>query len=361
MSRLDAVAKAFDPERLRLARQLGKLTKTKVADDVGVSGSLITQYEKSGGTRPTPATIGKLALALGVDAEFFMKERPLPRPGEAHFRSLRSSSKAERAQALAGAFLLWDMLEVFQQHLRLPDVAVPRIAVDEGSGRDEIEAAAAAVRQEWDLPEGPVGHVVRHLEQHGIIVTRLMFDTHRLDAFSVELDDRPFVILGDDKGDAARSRLDAAHELGHLVMHDEMEPGDGMVEHQAQQFGAAFLMPEDQIRPLLPSRFDLRELIDLKHQWGVSIAALLYRSRELGVMGDSTYRRAVTYMASRGYRTNEPAPIGKLEAPVLVERCWDALLKAGWTVEDLAGQLHQPRERVEQFLRTGDIRTRITV
>src|SRR5437868_6471461 len=107
----------------------------------------------------------------------------------------------------------------------------------------------------------------------------------------------------------------------------------GIVERQAHQFGAAFLMPEEQIRPLLPSRFELRRLIDLKHQWGVSIAALLYRCRELGVMSDAIYRRAVTFMSAQGYRVREPAPIGSPEHPVLLERCLDALHQAGvaWT------------------------------
>ncbi len=360
MTDLDAVAKAFDADRLQLARQSQRFTKTKLAEDIGVTSSVITQYER-GTTRPTRATLAKLAFALRVDPRFFMKHQPLPLAGDAHFRSLRSSTKAERAQAVANVYLLWDVVQLIERHLRLPAVDIPRVPLDDAAEREEIEAAAQEVRVAWQLPDGPVGHVVRQLEQHGVIVTRLMLESHRLDAFSIELGPRPFVVLGRDKGDAARSRLDAAHELGHLVVHDEIEPGDGIVERQAHQFAASFLLPADQIGPLLRPNFDLGRLIELKHQWGVSIAALLFRSRELKVMTDATYRRAVTFMSARGYRTREPAPITRFEAPLLLERCRLALAELGLHLDDVAEQIRVPVERVAVFFEDDDERAPVSL
>jgi Zn-dependent peptidase ImmA (M78 family)/transcriptional regulator with XRE-family HTH domain len=357
---LDNVVAAFDPLRLRLARQLARMTKAEIAKRHGFNSSLLTQYER-GTTRPSTANVAKLALALGVDAAYFMKERPLPTPGTAHFRSLRSSSKAERDRAVAEAFVLWDAITVMERHLQLPPVSFPQISLDEDSSIDDVESAAHAVRDAWDVPDGPVANVVRLLESHGAVVARLHFETRRLDAFSIELGDRPFVLLGDDKGDAARSRLDAAHELAHLVAHDDAEAGDGNVERQAHQFAAAFLMPADQIASELPARFDISRFIDLKHQWGVSIAALLYRARELSVMSDSVYRRAVTYMSSSGYRVHEPAPLFQHEAPVLLGRCLIALADVGITVEDIATELHLPPEIVVRLLDTTDERPRVTI
>ena len=34
----------------------------------------------------------------------------------------------------------------------------------------------------------------------------------------------PYIILGDDKGSAVRSRFDVAHELGHLILHRNLSP-----------------------------------------------------------------------------------------------------------------------------------------
>ena len=59
------------------------------------------------------------------------------------------------------------------------------------------------------------------LESHGVAVIRLPLGSVDVDAFSLPLPDHPVVVLGTDKNDRARSRFDAAHELGHLVMHGD--------------------------------------------------------------------------------------------------------------------------------------------
>ena len=69
-----------------------------------------------------------------------------------------------------------------------------------------------------------------------------------MDACLVDHHDRPVVVLGADKGQSDRSPFDAAHELGHLVLHRPEHAGTREVETQAHRFAAAFLMPADAIR-----------------------------------------------------------------------------------------------------------------
>ncbi len=80
---------------------------------------------------------------------------------------------------------------------------------------------AGALRASWALPPGPAPNVVELLESHGVAVIRLPLGSVDVDAFSLPLPDHPVVVLGTDKNDRARSRFDAAHELGHLVMHGD--------------------------------------------------------------------------------------------------------------------------------------------
>jgi hypothetical protein len=68
---------------------------------------------------------------------------------------------------------------------------------------------------------------------------------------------------------------------------------------------------------------DWKHLLALKRVWGVSVSALLFRSRSIGVMSDSSYKRAMAAMSSRGWRTNEPGDIGPPEAPSLFARSLD--------------------------------------
>jgi hypothetical protein len=77
-----------------------------------------------------------------------------------------------------------------------------------------------------------------------------------------------------------------------LILHRNAQPGDVRHEREADQFAAEFLMAAARIEPTLPRRIDFTRLISLQSYWGVSVEALLSRSRELGVMSDPTHRRA---------------------------------------------------------------------
>ncbi|MFD0008790.1 ImmA/IrrE family metallo-endopeptidase [Streptomyces sp. NPDC127178] len=70
----------------------------------------------------------------------------------------------------------------------------------------------------------------------------------RVDAFSHWYGNRPLVFRNPAKNDKARSRFDAAHEAGHLVMRLDAEPGSRIVENQAHDFAAEFLMPSAECR-----------------------------------------------------------------------------------------------------------------
>src|SRR6266508_4411495 len=148
---------------------------------------------------------------------------------------------------------------------------------------------AGALRASWALPPGPAPNVVELLESHGVAVIRLPLGSVDVDAFSLPLPDHPVVVLGSDKNDRARSRFDAAHELGHLVMHGEQFWGLPQVEKHAHQFAAAFLMPCEDIYTELPERADWPQLFNLKQKWQVSLAALLMRAKTLGRMTDANY------------------------------------------------------------------------
>ena len=162
------------------------------------------------------------------------------------------------------------------------------------------QACAAHVRAAWSMAPGPIPDVVSTLERHGIVCARYHVGTQSVDAFSVPFPERPVVVLGDDKAKCDRERFSAPHELGHLVMHEPQSAGDRIIEDQANQFAAAFLMPADDIRSELPATAAWSEFLILKRRWGASIGALLMRARTLGRMPENTYVQAVRYMSMRG-------------------------------------------------------------
>jgi Zn-dependent peptidase ImmA (M78 family)/DNA-binding XRE family transcriptional regulator len=337
----------FDPNRLRLAREYNRLKRADLAERLGVSPSAITQLEL-GQTRPTSAHLTALALSLRFPPSFFLNDgrrTGVELDRDAFFRSLRSTKQLDRDRASAKAFLIAELLESIQRLAHLPVVNIPTdLLLPAKSDRADIEARAVELRRRWKIAKGPVPHVVRLLEVNGVVVSHCIFDCREMSSFSLWLKSRPIVVLKEERDDLARLRSDAAHELGHLVLHEASESSSQRVENQAQAFAASFLTPADQIGPLLPKSFDITYLAELKHTWGVSIAALLYRAHELERMSDRTYRRAMMAMSKHGWRVDEPFPLKGKEVPQLLDRSLDAVVRSGTHLAELINRCRLPAD-----------------
>lgn len=349
---------AFDPYRLTLARWAAGKTKAELAESLGLSPASISQYE-AGNTIPKPIVVAKMAMALGVPSTYFdissARRRPSPTT-RSFFRSLRATRQWERDQADALAEHAYDLIAYVDQRVKLPAVTVPSMPVTRTTTRGEIERVAAAVRDHWEVPDGrPVANVIRLLEAKGVAVCRLSERTYKVDGFSRWFERRPLVLLWDGKNDKARSRFDACHELAHLVIHHEPDLTDKLQERQADAFAAAFLMPAEQVVEHLPRRpprgTDWDRLRELQRQWGVSMAALLYRSRELGTLPEAGFRRAMTRYNQLALRHHDGQILGEPEQPRLIAGATYALLRHnGWTTEQLAQELHLSRGQLDELL-----------
>ncbi|HLH82549.1 MAG TPA: XRE family transcriptional regulator [Trebonia sp.] len=328
------VAALFDGARLTLARHLAGLRKSDLAARIDMSPTAVAAWE-SGAKRPTAGTVAKLALCLRVDPGFFAM-----RPDDVaalsttpHFRSLRSTTQLARDQAFAYGQLAVDIAASLERHVEYPDPDVPSFPVpvdsDEGDGP---ERAARHLRQAWGMGPGPAGHLVRLLENHGVLVVFSPPQAASVDAYSFDSRLRPVVVLNPVKRDYYRQRFDVAHELGHLVMHTDAEPGGRIVENQAHRFAAELLMPAAELRGLLPAGMGAsawQTLARLKEHWGTSIQALLYRARALGVLSDVSYRNAMATLTARGWRRSEPGLVNVPEQPSLLPRALELLAQAG--------------------------------
>lgn len=334
--RPSAAGTDFDGTRLTVARRLRRKTKATLAREVGITPTAIAQFEK-GITRPTQGVLAQLCLQLGVPRAFFGAGRPvtlLP-ASAAHFRSLRSTSAAAREQALAYGELCLELVDLIEGYVDLPPVSLPEIDLpDDDVADDTIVEAALLTRQAWGIEPGPIPSVVQALEAHGIIAMRLPPGTDTaVDAFSTFAGRRPLVFLSPVKDDKARSRFDAAHELGHVLLHPDTEPGSKLVEHQAHRFAAEFLMPHDEIVNDLPRRIDWPVFHDLKRHWGVSLRALVYRAHSLGRLSEASYRRANQQLSIWGYP--EPGALGPAESPQLLGMARQVITESGYDFDQI--------------------------
>lgn len=135
------------------------------------------------------------------------------------------------------------------------------------------------------------------------------------------------------KNDRARSCFDAAHELGHLVMHQDVTPGSQTVERQAHTFAAEFIAPPSQLEPDLPRKVDWDQLLQAKRKWGLSLEVLAYRAHAIGLWSEHSFRRANQHLRAAGFP--EQGPLGPPESPTLTRAALDPLARNGTTVEEL--------------------------
>ena len=344
------VAAFFDGARLTLARQLAGLRKSDLAQLLDMSPTAVAAWE-SGAKRPTAVTVARLALSLGVDPGFFAMRADdvAALSATPHFRSLRSTSQLARDQAFAYGQLAVDIATSLEKHVECPDPDVPSFPVPmDAVGRPEQpEQAAQRVRERWDMGAGPAPHLVRLLENHGVLVVFSPPQAASVDAYSFDSRLRPVVVLNPVKHDYYRQRFDVAHELGHLVMHTDAEPGGRTVEEQANRFAAEFLMPAAEIRGELPKAMNAaawQSLARCKERWGTSLQALLYRARRLGALSEVSYRNAMATLTSRGWRRSEPGLVTVLEQPSMLPRALELLAAEGISEYDLRDQCRVPAE-----------------
>ena len=316
------VAVRFQPEQLTRARELRGLTRAALAAMVEKTPGAISQFE-SGISRPDPQTIARISLALAMPVSFFARHNAghSISTDACHFRSLRSVSQFLRRQAIRIGELGHEVLALAESEgVELPDDAIsPLRSLPQTP--EEIEQLAVDVRRRWGLGMGPIHELLPLLESKGLRILPLTDACAEVDAFSTWVGREPIALLSFAKP-SSRIHFDAAHELGHLLMHDDVSPGNPLLEADADAFASAFLIPRESFIKECPSRWNLNVFRALKSRWRVSIQSLVVRAHRLNKLSPASYRNAFVDLGRLGYRKTEPDE-WELSKPVVLKRALD--------------------------------------
>ncbi|WP_090829012.1 XRE family transcriptional regulator [Nitrosovibrio tenuis] len=325
--------KKFNPNRLTFARTRRGYKKADLAKKIGVTPRSMTGYE-SGEFPPELERLDQIAGALKFPRDFFFEEDPIEQieSDAVSFRAMSKMSATLKNMALGAGTIAVQLNSWIENKFQLPSPDLPEL------GRDiDSEAAAEALRKYWGLGEQAISNMVHLLEAKGVRVFSLAIEAKEVDAFSMWWDGTPFVFLNTQKS-AEHSRFDAAHELGHLVMHRHGQPHGQEAEKEANTFASAFLMPS---RSVMSKQFrfpTLDGLIKAKRYWSVSVAALNYRLHSLGLTSEWINRSLCIQISQAGYRTREPNEVQRETSQVL-DKVFNALRTEGIGKGDIARDL----------------------
>lgn len=336
-------ARRLIPARLIEGRQVSGLNQSELAAKVGVSRQAVSSYEQ-GDKTPEPETMLAIAKALDQPISFFVTEIPnsFGPLSVNFFRKTGADTKRRNMACEVYARWLAQAAFTFESVANFPAVTIPSFEPKSTEANryddEEIEDIAESVRHHFGLGLGPISNVVRLMEAVGVIMCRLEVEGESVGAFSFWSGSRPFVFLASDKDSGARARYDAAHELGHLVLHrwvgaDEIEDKDRLkeIEREADRFAGAFLLP----RKSFPNEVyspRLGAFVELKKRWKVSIQAMIYRCKNLGLFDEQQVTNLYKQISFKKWRKNEPldGPSGlPLESPILLRKIVSLVVDSG--------------------------------
>ncbi len=348
----------FVGERLREAREARTQSAASLAASVGISAQAIYQYENDRNS-PSSTVLVQIAETLQLPVSFFLKPSRSLGDSQVFYRSMAAATARARQRAQTRLYWLRDIEDYLTDFVSLPAPNIPDFGLPPDPAllsNAEIEEAADELRQCWRLGSTPIANMVLLLENHGVVVARDRLGAESLDGTSqVSPSARPFVIIGTDKGSPARWRFDAAHELGHLVLHSA-SPRDLVrrpdlykrIEEQAHRFAAAFLLPLSSFGDDLFA-VSLDALRALKPKWNVSIAMMIMRARSARLLSEETERRLWIGMSRRKWRAVEPYDDSTpIEEPRLMRRSFELILNEGdQTPADVLDRLALAAEDIE--------------
>lgn len=296
-------------QRLFRARKAAGLSLRALGDAVGLSHAAIKKYE-DGVAIPSSEVLIKLSRALKVRSEHFFRPETVELDGVEYRK--RSSLPKKQLNAITH-----EVIDQIERRIELeslfPTPPVTPFATVEGQPKtikdlSQIEEAAESIRQAWELGFDPIPDLIDVLETHGIRV--FMVDANfdrKFDGLAAKVNQMPIVVVGSNwPGD--RQRFTLAHELGHLMLADRLA-ADIDEEMACNRFAGAFLIPRQSVFQKLGEHrnyIEPKELALLKEEFGLSMAGILYRASDLGIVTHAYRGDQARLFRIKGWHITEP-------------------------------------------------------
>lgn len=211
---------------------------------------------------------------------------------------------------------------------------------------------ARRVRNELGLGEyekDPIDSVIDVLHRFGVRVMELRTEL-RIDGLAARFDSEHAVILNP-VAPNDRFRMNAAHELGHVVLGDcGRTSADKLEEQQAFEFASHLLLPNRALKDAFDGQSMIR-LLKFKERYGISLAAMVYRAEKQRVITKPMARKLWIGFAKKGWKTTEPGDVRPDRATRFEELIDAAVADGRLSVRDAANiaavRPEELRERVE--------------
>jgi transcriptional regulator len=308
----------FNGDILKQLRLLYGMTRKELATKLDITEQAIWQFEKN---EISPKTSVKLKMTnlFGVRSDYFSQMSSNSNFDMTSVAFRNEAENTRKATDIQEAYLnALDSLVVYLESIvTIPNQKIIDL-VNTLSQKEQdnasLEEIALFVREFLEV-SGDNSDLLYRLEKSGIYIFERNMANNE-DAYSIwSNNNRPFIILGIGKT-AVRRNFDLAHELGHLLLHRNIDfstlSKDEFLEKEseANNFASYFLLPKEEFCKDMTNLVGKRvsnpdNYIDLKRKYSVSIQALEYRAFKLGLISPSQHGYFYRLINKNNYRTFE--------------------------------------------------------
>jgi len=298
-------------ERLKRARIKAGLSMEELVAKASniVSKQAISQYEKNL-KNPSSTVLIALANALGVGVDYFFRNIDVS-IGEVDFRKQSTFGK-KKQEALKEK--VREYLERYIEIENILDIDYKfenQLDNETIDSLDDIEHIATKLRANWNLGIDSIDNIVEMLELKNIKVL-LVDDDKKFNGLCGKVNDEKshyFIVLNNSEElSGERKRFTALHELAHLVL-----PNHNLDEEKvSDRFAGAFLFPKESVINEFGAKrtkISIEELAHIKQKYGISIAGIIFRLRQLNIISESIFKRF--WIVNRTSRFDDKYPYKK--------------------------------------------------
>ena len=341
--------------KLKQARLATGQSTRRIVDQVprrlSISHATLTNYE-SGRSQPTIEVLNALAGIYQRPLNWFLSESLTLT--NVRYRNRRSRVRQGDLARYEAHGIKW--LQAYQALEDTLHKPLDGDLKDFRFERDESGAEAAArLRRRLGLgPEDRIASVAELLERLGVRAVELPTEL-AIDGFAAAAGGE-YVVALNSTVPSDRARLNAAHEVGHVLAGDcDSRDIDnrGPNEDRAFDFASHLLLTQEMLEVAFRERSMVR-LVQFKERFGISVAAMIYRAQQGDLLPEKVAKRIWVEIARRGWKQNEPGHVAEDRA-VRFERLLDeAILDQRITLETAAQvtgvRVDELRERHEWAL-----------
>jgi len=306
-------------ERLKRARIKSGLSLEALAQKAGniVTKQAISQYEKNK-KNPSSTVLIALSKALGVNVEYFFRTYNVTIE-QVDFRKHSSFGKKKQKMIKEKVREYLERYIQIEEILELNKPFENPIQNEKIKTYDDIEDIVNKLRDAWDLGMDPIANVVEMLELRDIKVIYIEEDKNfnGLSGKANGDESHPFVVLNsNDALSCDRKRFTALHELGHLLLPEHTLDE----EKVSDRFAGAFLFPKNSVYKEFGekrNKISITELNHIKQKYGISIAGIIIRLRQLDIISEAMYKRF--WVQNRSAKFDEKLPLKRVEKAMRFE------------------------------------------